>query len=81
MNHAESVAMNPGAGDATVPAAPRGKPKAGKKTADPGEASKLVAARISQLEQEHVGEREQEAEIGACTCGKVWPNHPVPPIF
>ncbi|KAJ5632386.1 hypothetical protein N7490_008725 [Penicillium lividum] len=35
----------------------------GKKTADPSETSKLLAAKISQLEQDAVGEKEQEAEI------------------
>ena len=36
----------------------------GKKVADPNETSKLLAAKISQLEQDAVGEKEQEAEIG-----------------
>jgi hypothetical protein len=36
----------------------------GKKTLDSTEASKLVAARISQLEVDTAAEREQEAEIG-----------------
>ncbi|KAJ5273453.1 hypothetical protein N7478_008578 [Penicillium angulare] len=35
----------------------------GKKVADPNETSKLLAAKISQLEQDAVGEKEQEAEI------------------
>ncbi|KAJ5949188.1 hypothetical protein N7454_000772 [Penicillium verhagenii] len=35
----------------------------GKKTTDPSETSKLLAAKISQLEQDAVGEKEQEAEI------------------
>jgi hypothetical protein len=40
------------------------KPK-GKKAMDSSEASKLVAARISQLELDAAGEKDQEAEIGA----------------
>lgn len=36
-----------------------------KKAAEPTEASKLIAARISQLEQDAAGEKDQEAEIGA----------------
>lgn len=36
----------------------------GKKVADPNETSKLLAAKISQLEQDANGEKEQEAEIG-----------------
>jgi hypothetical protein len=38
----------------------------GKKMADPNETSKLLAAKISQLEQDAAGEKDQEAEIGAC---------------
>jgi hypothetical protein len=36
-----------------------------RKTADPNEASKLIAAKISQLELDAAGEKDQEAEIGA----------------
>jgi hypothetical protein len=36
----------------------------GKKMADPNETSKLLAAKISQLEQDAAGEKDQEAEIG-----------------
>src|SRR5437773_12320521 len=36
----------------------------GKKAADPSETSKLLAAKISQLEQDAAGEKDQEAEIG-----------------
>jgi hypothetical protein len=36
-----------------------------KKTTDPNEASKLIAAKISQLELDAAGEKDQEAEIGA----------------
>ncbi|CAL00718.1 uncharacterized protein An04g02310 [Aspergillus niger] len=35
----------------------------GKKVADPNETSKLLAAKISQLEQDAAGEKDQEAEI------------------
>lgn len=37
----------------------------GKKVMDPNETSKLLAAKISQLEQDAAGEKDQEAEIGA----------------
>ena len=36
----------------------------GKKPADPTETSKLLAAKISQLEQDAAGEKDQDAEIG-----------------
>ena len=36
-----------------------------KKGTEPNEASKLIAARISQLELDAAGEKDQEAEIGA----------------
>ena len=45
-------------------AAKKGK---GKKALDSSEASKLVAARISQLEVDTAAEKEQEAEIGRFT--------------
>lgn len=35
-----------------------------KKATDPNEASKLIAAKISQLELDAAGDKEQEAEIG-----------------
>lgn len=41
--------------------AKKGKPK---KAPDPTEASKLIAAKISQLELDQAGEKDQEAEIG-----------------
>lgn len=52
----------------------------GKKHADPGETSKLLAAKISQLEQDAAGEKDQEAEIGmlffslsrSCFCFFLW---------
>jgi hypothetical protein len=70
MSHTDGAAGN--GHDEHVPAAPaKGKTKQGKKPVDSGEASKLVAARISQLEQEHAGEKDQEAEIGAYHGG--WP--------
>src|ERR1700722_14363118 len=37
-----------------------------KKATDPNEASKLIAAKISQLELDAAGEKDQEVEIGAC---------------
>lgn len=36
-----------------------------RKATDPNEASKLIAAKISQLELDAAGEKDQEAEIGA----------------
>lgn len=44
----------------------------GKKVADPNETSKLLAAKISQLEQDAAGEKDQEAEIGV---------HLISPLF
>jgi hypothetical protein len=38
-----------------------------KKAPEPTEASKLIAQRISQLELDAAGEKDQEAEIGGCT--------------
>jgi hypothetical protein len=49
---------------ASTSASKKGK---GKKPTDPNEASKLIAAKISQLELDAAGEKDQEAEIGACT--------------
>jgi hypothetical protein len=46
----------------------------GKKVADPNETSKLLAAKISQLEQDAAGEKDQEQEIGMWlfrACGSV----------
>jgi hypothetical protein len=45
----------------------------GKKASDPNETSKLLAAKISQLEQDAAGEKDQEAEIGRFT--------PIPGIY
>ncbi len=42
-----------------------GKKAKAKKAPDPNEASKLIAAKISQLELDAAGEKDQEAEIGA----------------
>lgn len=47
-------------------AAPNKKDRKAKKALDSNEASKLVAQRISQLEHDAAGEKDQEAEIGAC---------------
>ncbi|KAI2815667.1 hypothetical protein CBS115989_7489 [Aspergillus niger] len=44
-------------------AAAMSKKNKGKKVADPNETSKLLAAKISQLEQDAAGEKDQEAEI------------------
>ena len=40
--------------------------KGKKKAADPNETGKLLAAKISQLELDAAGEKDQEAEIGTC---------------
>ncbi|KAF4506751.1 hypothetical protein G6O67_006803 [Ophiocordyceps sinensis] len=42
-----------------------GKKAKGKKAVDSSEASRLLQARISQLEQDAAGEKDQELEIGA----------------
>ena len=42
----------------------------GKKATDPNEASKLIAAKISQLELDAAGEKDQEAEIGMSPANK-----------
>ena len=47
-----------------VASAPPPAKKGKKKTTDPNETSKLLAAKINQLELDAVGEREQELEIG-----------------
>ena len=50
-----------------APAAPATKKGKGKKEKyGPDEMSKALAAKISQLEQDAAGEKDQEAEIGAC---------------
>lgn len=46
-----------------------GKKGKAKKGTDPNEASKLIAAKISQLELDQAGERDQEAEIGSYAPG------------
>lgn len=46
------------------PATMTGKKGKQKKAPEPTEASKLIAARISQLESDAAGEKDQEAEIG-----------------
>lgn len=56
--HDHSTAPNPSLSNASK----KGKMK---KTTDPNEASKLIAAKISQLELDAAGEKDQEAEIGA----------------
>ena len=48
-----------------APATKKGKGKKEKIGAD--ETSKLLAAKISQLEQDAAGEKDQDAEIGACS--------------
>jgi hypothetical protein len=50
------------------PAAVPGKKGKQKKAPEPTEASKLIAQRISQLELDAAGEKDQEAEIGVYLC-------------
>jgi hypothetical protein len=51
----------------STPAAPTNKKVKGKKDKyGPDEMSKALAAKISQLEQDAAGEKDQEAEIGVC---------------
>ncbi len=47
-----------------APTAPGIRKAKSKKVADPNETSKLLAAKISQLESDAAGEKDQEAEIG-----------------
>lgn len=47
-----------------MPSSNMAKKQKAKKTADPSETSKLLAAKISQLEQDAAGEKDQEIEIG-----------------
>ena len=49
-----------------APAAAPSKKAKGKKAADPSEQAKQIQAKIAQLELDAAGDREQEAEIGAC---------------
>jgi len=49
------------ANNAPAPAPKKGK---GKKSTDPADASKQIAAKIAQLELDAAGEKDQEAEIG-----------------
>jgi hypothetical protein len=54
------------------PPPPAGSKKSGgknKKPLDPSEVQNLVASKISQLETDKAGEREEEAEIGAYAVG------------
>ncbi|KAI1948219.1 hypothetical protein LOZ12_001879 [Ophidiomyces ophidiicola] len=53
----------PPAKPSAMPPSGMGKKGKGKKPADPSETSKLLAAKISQLEQDAAGEKDQEAEI------------------
>lgn len=48
----------------SAPAPPTSKKAKSKKTADPNETGKLLAAKINQLEHDAAGDKEQEAEIG-----------------
>ena len=50
-----------------APAASTGKKGKSKKTTDPNETGKLLAAKINQLELDAAGEKDQEAEIGGYT--------------
>ena len=50
-----------------APAASTGKKGKSKKTTDPNETGKLLAAKINQLELDAAGEKDQDAEIGGYT--------------
>lgn len=50
----------------TLPPHATGKKGKNKKAMDSNEASRLLQARISQLEQDAAGEKDQELEIGMC---------------
>ena len=50
-----------------APTASTGKKGKSKKTTDPNETSKLLAAKINQLELDAAGEKDQDAEIGGYT--------------
>ena len=52
---------SPGSNLTSAPPPPK---KSKKKTTDPNETSKLLAAKINQLELDAMGEKEQEQEIG-----------------
>jgi hypothetical protein len=54
------------AGPTSVSGTNAAKKAKNKKATDPNEASKLIAAKISQLELDAAGEKDQEAEIGTC---------------
>jgi hypothetical protein len=61
--HVEAALTN--GHDSHVHASPAGKKAKGKRGMDSTEASRLLQARISQLEQDAAGEKDQEMEIGA----------------
>jgi hypothetical protein len=63
MSQVESAMANGHDGhlQSSLTSAKKGKQK---KALDSNEASRLLAARISQLEQDAAGEKDQEAEIG-----------------
>ena len=62
-SHSDSALTN-GHEHAHPPAPATGKKAKGKKAMDSNEASRLLQARISQLEQDAAGEKDQELEIG-----------------
>jgi hypothetical protein len=55
----------------SVPPPANKKGKGKKDKYGPDEMSKALAAKISQLEQDAAGEKDQEAEIGACPQSKL----------
>lgn len=61
-SHVETALTN---GHDSHPPPAAGKKAKGKKAMDSTEASRLLQARISQLEQDAAGEKDQELEIGA----------------
>lgn len=61
--HVEAALTN--GHDGHVHSSPAAKKAKGKRGMDSSEASRLLQARISQLEQDAAGEKDQEMEIGA----------------
>ena len=53
---------------AAPPMAPTTAKAKAKKAVDPNETGKLLAAKINQLELDAAGEKDQELEIGKCSC-------------
>jgi hypothetical protein len=68
-NHGSAGSPDSSAATTAIPSqpAPVSKKPKGKKTTDPNETSKLLAAKITQLELDATVEKDQEVEIGWCS--------------